>query len=774
MFTENPVFSARYVARSLLGVGASGRVWRCRDRLGEEDVAVKVIDVNGTSLISTRRELVALRALELPGAVRLLDSGLWRGPEGVVCPFLVMELVEGAPFSMAHQPWDTLRPRAIALLHSLRLLHGARVVHRDLKPEHIRVCDDGRVILLDLGLATGIGAGVRKASFRAEAGTPAFMAPEQFLDAERADHRADLYAVGLMLYTALMGTPPHTGPDRASYKRQRLGPPPPALASVAPTVPAHVAETIDVLLCRHARDRPASVDEVLTRLGASSSVEIHRALHRLSDQPLSALFVGPEPIFHLPSDAAETLTRRAGPSREAQVTELGAWLASGVARWKGERLMLSRAHLRALNAGSSVGGSVAETESLEALLARWSAEAHTAWLRGDLDRALWSVDQALEAARVMGDGVAERAMLVERVRISVGLDLGALRRTRYELDRAECGPVDDLGALIDAAIGARGDQADREGSSLEALPPLEDERLDRWRLALAVERAQHAERIEPLEAAVAAGWAWARARGTPEAVADAWNWEGLLLRRRLLFREAAAAHAHAAEGKSHVSGRLSARLNEADARLEHADLGGAERAAALVRDEAAPLRLAIYEGRATRILRAIRYRRGQPCPVDPDLVEAATMLGDMLAGELLFTEAASAWWYEDLPTATALAASAARRWAGRKERALPLLAASLAEATREDVNAEAVGALGQQVLATDNPGLQLQALGILVWAAPTLRDRWMPDLRALAARIPDDLGLGRRELFTVAEVLAGNLNRPCTPRHRTPAGAMKG
>lgn len=773
MFTETPVFGARYVARSLLGVGAWGRVWRCQDRLGEEDVAVKVIDTDRPSFTSVRRELVALRAQELPGAVRLLDTGVWRGPEGAR-PFLVMDLVEGAPFSLALQRWDTLKPQAVALLHSLRLLHGAGVVHRDLKPEHVRVCEDGRVILLDLGLATGIGAGVRRPTCRAEAGTPAFMAPEQFLDAERADLRADLYAVGLMLYTALAGAPPHEGPDRAAYKRQRLGVPPPALASVAPMVPADVAEAIDALLRRHARDRPASADEVLTRLGASSSIEIRRALEQLGHQPLSALFIGPEPLFHLPSDAADALTRRAGSSPEALVAELSAWLVSGIARWRGERLELSRARLHALHSSHRSEPTLTELEPISALVARTSSDAQAAWRRGDLGRALWSVDQALEAARVAGDIAAERMMLIERVRISLGLDLGALRRTRYELDRAECGAVDDLSALIDAAIGARGDQADREGASLQALAPFEDERLDRWRLALAVERAQHAEGVEPLETAVAAGWAWARERGTPEAMADAWNWEGLLLRRRLRFREAAAAHARAAQGKSHVSGRISARLNEADARLELADLSGAERAATQVLEEAAPLRLPIYEGRATRILRAVQLRRGQPCPVDPDLVEAATMLGDMLAGEILFTEAASAWWHQDLPTATTLAASAARRWAGRKERALPLLAASLAEATREAVDLDAIAALGRQILAADNPGLQLQTLGILVWAAPALHQRWTPDLRALAARIPADLALGRRELFTVSEVLEGDLTRPYTPRHRSPARAMKG
>lgn len=769
------LLAGRYAIIEALGQGASGAVYRARDAFTGGQVALKLARGGSTPAWAARREIAALRAVDLPGVVRILDDGITRW-EGLDCPFLVMEIVEGAPFPAGPLPWAALEGPTRALLGVLRHLHAVGVVHRDLKPEHVRLLAGGRVVLLDLGLAAGLGADARPLTGAWSAGTPLWMAPEQFLDAEAADPRSDLYAVGLLLYQALSGTPAHPGREAATLRRQRLSAPPTPILQRCPDLPARVARTLDALLARRPDDRPATADATLEALGAGAGAEVEAALtqQRALDPTgggLRALFAGPDRLFHLAEDAEALLRARAGEEPGALAAELSAWIRDGLATWRGPKIVVSRRELARLRAGLPTrtgqgvqplarrlaggdwAGAVEEARTLAA----------TRWRLGDVSGALDAVDHGIRAARAGGWPDVERALLLERVRVAPAGALPELDRTLYELQRALSGDLDGAIALIRALRATRSGQPELAAEALRGVPDFKDEGLDRWRIGAPVEAAQHRGGAAAMDLAVEAAWVWARALGTRTALADVEGWEGLRLSLRDRFDEAAQHHARAAAMKAHASGRLSSLGNQADALLECQDLPGAQAAALALREEARRLRLMGAEARGERILRSAAFRSGRASAVDLELCEAARQLGGFLAGELLFTEAAIAWRLAEHGTASALAVEAARLWSGSRQPAIPLLARALAAATRAPADLDELRGLAAEALEiTGRPGLRVQALGVLLWAAPELSEGYRPALEALIAQIPPLLARGRRELMTVDGALSGveGLARP--------------
>ncbi len=258
------VIDGRWEVLGVLGAGGSGCVWRVRASGGGRELALKLVRTRSAAQRGRfRRELEALRSLRIEGVVPLVDVGEHLGE-----PYLVMEVVAGSPFPGRDVPrtWVGIASRCEALLEILAQVHAAGLVHRDLKPDNILVDDDGRVTLLDFGLArtvepgataTGTGAG--------PVGTPRYLAPEQLLSL-RCDARADLYAVGVMLYELLSGRPPH--PDEHFWTRliRRMTPAAVSLGEVAPEVEPSVVAVVDRLLAPQPEERPPSALAVLAAL----------------------------------------------------------------------------------------------------------------------------------------------------------------------------------------------------------------------------------------------------------------------------------------------------------------------------------------------------------------------------------------------------------------------------------------------------------------------------------------------------------------------------
>lgn len=195
-----------------LGRGGMGLVYRARQTRLDRIVAVKLmipeLATDPEFVSRFEREARALARLDHPGVVRVHDFGEAAG----VC-YLVMEYVEGTNLRALME--EDLEPDQAAeiigqLCEALAYAHGRGVVHRDIKPENVLIDRDGRVKVADFGLAKlhQDMAAPRATRTRRVVGTPQYMAPEQLGDPGSVDHRADIFAIGVVFYEMLTGQLP--------------------------------------------------------------------------------------------------------------------------------------------------------------------------------------------------------------------------------------------------------------------------------------------------------------------------------------------------------------------------------------------------------------------------------------------------------------------------------------------------------------------------------------------------------------------------------------
>jgi tetratricopeptide (TPR) repeat protein len=225
-----PVEEAHYAERTTLAMGGMGRILTARDRRLRRKVAIKELRAHGPELIARfRREALITARLAHPSIVTVHEAGVWPGGE----PFFAMKLVAGRPLDEVVAAAKTLderlalTPRVIAIAEALAYAHSERVIHRDLKPANVIVGDFGETVVIDWGLAKDLADDGHRESPDAGPyrrpptdpggttagqilGTPAYMPPEQAEGAE-VDERADVYAIGALLYHVLAGRPPYTG-----------------------------------------------------------------------------------------------------------------------------------------------------------------------------------------------------------------------------------------------------------------------------------------------------------------------------------------------------------------------------------------------------------------------------------------------------------------------------------------------------------------------------------------------------------------------------------
>jgi serine/threonine-protein kinase len=214
------VIAGDYRIKARLGAGASGVIYEA-ERIGDGlPVAMKLLRVaaahEAVASDRLRREAEALRLAWHPNVVEVIDHG--HLPDGTA--FLVMELLRGESlaFRLRKRPLEPseLFPIATEVCDALGAVHAAGIVHRDVKPANIYLvrADDGRetVKLLDFGIARVEWAETRITNLGAPLGTPGYMSPEQEAGGT-VDARSDLFAVGAVLYEALVGEPPPPTPS---------------------------------------------------------------------------------------------------------------------------------------------------------------------------------------------------------------------------------------------------------------------------------------------------------------------------------------------------------------------------------------------------------------------------------------------------------------------------------------------------------------------------------------------------------------------------------
>jgi tetratricopeptide (TPR) repeat protein len=285
--------TARFEVLRRVGVGGCGVVYEVFDKERGARAALKtLVHLEPEALYRFKKEFRTLSDARHPNLVQLrelaTEGDLW---------FLTMEFVDGVDFSAYVRPSDEeiapdpstiplagdvgtatplpsrrggtldvelLRSALKQLATGVAALHARSLLHRDLKPSNVLVRHDGRVVIVDFGLATEIG-GDASVTARGAIGTPAYMAPEQAAGAP-ATQASDWYAVGVMLYRALTGALPFAGTphDVMMAKQSREATPP---QTIAEGIPEDLATLCMHLLRRDPGARPTGA-ELLRRLGA--------------------------------------------------------------------------------------------------------------------------------------------------------------------------------------------------------------------------------------------------------------------------------------------------------------------------------------------------------------------------------------------------------------------------------------------------------------------------------------------------------------------------
>jgi serine/threonine-protein kinase len=272
-------FLGPYEILSMLGSGGMGEVYRARDTRLDRTVAVKIIrDGAASAAVMQRfeREAKALAALTHPNILTIFDFGR----EGEVA-FSVSELLEGETLrtrmSGTTFSWQRVAEIGAAIADGLADAHAASITHRDLKPENIFLVLDGRLKILDFGLARWSGDCVEQAGSAATEvlltgegtvlGTLGYMSPEQ-LRGEAAGPHSDLFSLGCLLYEMVAGKRTFTGATAGDVCAATLRDEPPALTELRPGIPREFCAIVRRCLEKRKEERFRSASDLSFALRA--------------------------------------------------------------------------------------------------------------------------------------------------------------------------------------------------------------------------------------------------------------------------------------------------------------------------------------------------------------------------------------------------------------------------------------------------------------------------------------------------------------------------
>lgn len=284
-----------------IGRGGFGVVYRAKHMQREDFVALKTLPTtrdgrdsptsDAERLHKFRREFRSLADISHPNLVGMqtleVDGDQW---------FFTMDLIDGVDFLTYvrdHDQTDEHRLRQVLpqLASGIMALHGHQVSHRDLKPSNVMVSDDGRVTILDFGLVAELDQRsdeLPSSKTQHFVGTPRYAAPEQVFG--QRSTASDWYALGSMVYEALVGSPPFGGPSGELMVRKKSEDAPKLTGR--PEVPQDLAELVDGLLSREASTRPDALD-----IAKALSIAVSPSLQESPEQPVAPLDGGSGPLL---------------------------------------------------------------------------------------------------------------------------------------------------------------------------------------------------------------------------------------------------------------------------------------------------------------------------------------------------------------------------------------------------------------------------------------------------------------------------------------------
>jgi tetratricopeptide (TPR) repeat protein len=305
------VLNGRYRLEERLGAGGMGAVYRAQDLATGQAVAVKVLlDLLEGEEHRHRfqREFRILTRLSHPRIVAVYDYGQWDGT-----PYYVMELLAGVDLAAYRRsrdgrlPEGEILPLAVQLCQGLAYIHTQGLIHRDLKPGNVMLIDRS-VKLMDFGLARWRDVSAPLTTSGALLGTVNYMAPEQ-AQGQPLDSRADLYALGVILYELATGRLPFSGDSPVAVLLGHIQAVPTRADILQPDLSPAFVELVMDLLAKRPADRPATAEDILA------------ALQRIGERPADVT----RPAM-LAQSHADVVFRAHLVGREAELSRLTALL----------------------------------------------------------------------------------------------------------------------------------------------------------------------------------------------------------------------------------------------------------------------------------------------------------------------------------------------------------------------------------------------------------------------------------------------------------------
>ena len=280
------VFDERFEITDIVSRSGMSSVYRARDLKTGQQVALKVpllkLESDPAFFSRFEREEEIGLALDHPAILKIMPVD----PQARSRPYLVMEYLEGQTLDEVMQqtrPMQEAEALRIAsrLCDALAYMHERQVVHRDLKPQNVMLCNDGSLRIMDFGIAkAATSKRITFGGFSPTLGTPDYMAPEQ-VKGQRGDERTDIYSLGAILYEMLTGRLPFEGPNAYAVMNARLGGDPTAPRAHNPSLRPQVEEIVLHAMAREPRDRYASAAAFKADLDAPADVHVTGRVNRL-------------------------------------------------------------------------------------------------------------------------------------------------------------------------------------------------------------------------------------------------------------------------------------------------------------------------------------------------------------------------------------------------------------------------------------------------------------------------------------------------------------
>jgi eukaryotic-like serine/threonine-protein kinase len=272
------LLSGRFRLEEKIGSGGMSTVYRAFDETLERWVAIKImhreISDDPQQIERFRREARAVARLSNPHVVTVIDAGEDEGYPYIVFEYVAGETLKERIKRVGRLPVTEAVAYAIEIGRALQAAHGARLVHRDVKPQNVLIDPEGRAKVTDFGIARSLEAEGLTVTGRV-LGTTDYVAPEQALG-EEVTEQSDIYALGVVLYEMLVGTVPFKADTQVGVAMKHVKEPLPDVREPRPEISAAVASIVDRATAKQVENRYQTIDEMLDDLEHALAIEVAR------------------------------------------------------------------------------------------------------------------------------------------------------------------------------------------------------------------------------------------------------------------------------------------------------------------------------------------------------------------------------------------------------------------------------------------------------------------------------------------------------------------